>query len=249
MEHSRRSTERLRWAQSRHDGSWPQAARQLSAPLPQKADACRGAARDCSHNSLGGLILLTLLDLEMTGHVPKIANCAEPRHSSDANPLRRRRRYLLELGRTHRSLLAVAFFGCSESCKARHRRVHRRSPDACSVTVQFDPQVTDHEAIATHLLALVEDKPESPGRPSSWWRIPVCYDGELAPDLAIIAARVGISSDALAELHTQQRYRVYMVEASLASHSWATCRLSSKLRAWPPPGRQFPLVPSPSRDE
>jgi len=84
-------------------------------------------------------------------------------------------------------------------------------PTLRSVTVQFDPQVTDHEAIATHLLALVEEKPESPGRPSSWWRIPVCYDGELAPDLAIIAARVGISSDALAELHTQQRYRVYMV--------------------------------------
>lgn len=43
------------------------------------------------------------------------------------------------------------------------------------------------------------------------FRIPVCYEGEYAPDLAWVAQQRGLSADAVIELHTAAVYRVYMI--------------------------------------
>src|SRR5690606_19723136 len=42
-------------------------------------------------------------------------------------------------------------------------------------------------------------------------RLPVCYEGEAAPDLAAVAATLGIRVDELIAAHSGTEYRVYML--------------------------------------
>jgi len=41
--------------------------------------------------------------------------------------------------------------------------------------------------------------------------VPVCYGGDLGPDLAAVAAQAGCSEDEVIDLHTTQDYRVFVV--------------------------------------
>ena len=43
------------------------------------------------------------------------------------------------------------------------------------------------------------------------WRVPVCYEGELAPDLPEVAARAGLEPHEVVRLHSSVGYHVYMV--------------------------------------
>ncbi len=52
---------------------------------------------------------------------------------------------------------------------------------------------------------------ESPGAEGHFFRIPVCYEGEYAPDLEGVAQEKGLSKDEVIGLHTSVIYRVYMV--------------------------------------
>lgn len=46
---------------------------------------------------------------------------------------------------------------------------------------------------------------------SHFFRIPVCYEGEYAPDLEWVAGEKGVSTEEVIGLHTSVIYRVYMV--------------------------------------
>ena len=53
---------------------------------------------------------------------------------------------------------------------------------------------------------------EPPSRSTgTLWRVPVCYDGEFAPDLAEVARLTGLSADGVVALHSGTRYHVYML--------------------------------------
>ncbi|MBV9969203.1 MAG: carboxyltransferase domain-containing protein, partial [Xanthobacteraceae bacterium] len=43
------------------------------------------------------------------------------------------------------------------------------------------------------------------------WRLPVCYDGELAPDIDEVAARTGLTPAEVIERHAGITYHVYML--------------------------------------
>ena len=43
------------------------------------------------------------------------------------------------------------------------------------------------------------------------WRLPVCYDPELAPDLGDVAARTGLTPAQVVERHSAVTYHVYML--------------------------------------
>ena len=43
------------------------------------------------------------------------------------------------------------------------------------------------------------------------WRVPACYDGEFAPDLAEVARLAGLAPGAVIELHANTRFHVYML--------------------------------------
>jgi KipI family sensor histidine kinase inhibitor len=81
-----------------------------------------------------------------------------------------------------------------------------------SIAVYFDPLRVNYDA----LVACLEDQaaPRTAGEigvAAAVVRIPVCYGGDLGPDLAAVAAFAGASEDEVIRLHTGNAYRVFML--------------------------------------
>jgi KipI family sensor histidine kinase inhibitor len=80
-----------------------------------------------------------------------------------------------------------------------------------TLLVQFDPLKTDTARIQNALLELIE-RVETEGQEArTSWRIPVCYDPGLAPDLERAAQSAKLSIKEYADCHSQQLYTVYML--------------------------------------
>jgi inhibitor of KinA len=80
-----------------------------------------------------------------------------------------------------------------------------------TLTVYFDPLVVDGawmEAEAREAAAVMDDIQVAGG---SEIDVPVCYGGELGPDIADVAAFGGCSEEEVIALHVTTPYRVYMV--------------------------------------
>lgn len=82
-------------------------------------------------------------------------------------------------------------------------------PSYTSLLIVFDPVCIDLPALKTHVIALAERVRHDDHKPVEHV-VPVCYDGDLAPDIEAVAKRLGITPDAVATLHTGGHYRVYM---------------------------------------
>src|SRR5262249_27437611 len=82
-------------------------------------------------------------------------------------------------------------------------------PTYRSVAVYFDPLRVDYDA----LIARIEgaDRSAVPQAAAAFVRIPVCYGGELGPDLGEVASFAGTTEDEVVRLHTARRYRVFML--------------------------------------
>ena len=80
-----------------------------------------------------------------------------------------------------------------------------------SVTVYFDPLQTDVGAIEAEISRAVELNPEAPSIADAVIDVPVCYGGELGPDLAEVAAFARATEAETIELHCAPVYRVYVV--------------------------------------
>ncbi len=81
-------------------------------------------------------------------------------------------------------------------------------PALVSLLVEFDPDETDHLQIGAAIKARLSSA--SPRPKPNLHRIEVCYDGDLAPDLAEVAARTGLSPDAVIAAHLAGDFRVAM---------------------------------------
>lgn len=84
-------------------------------------------------------------------------------------------------------------------------------PTYRSLLIYYDPCRLHASALEplleTRIGSLSGDRPPSARR----WRIPVCYEGEKALDLAELAAMKGMTRDAVTALHMAADYRVYMI--------------------------------------
>lgn len=84
-------------------------------------------------------------------------------------------------------------------------------PGYATLTVYFDPLIVDPEWIEGELrdeAAQMQDVPEAAGGIVD---VPVCYGGDLGPDLGDVAAFGGCSTDDVIARHAGTEYRVYMV--------------------------------------
>jgi inhibitor of KinA len=83
-------------------------------------------------------------------------------------------------------------------------------PTFRSLMISFDPSRIAHGALARRVLVLLAD---APGRQRSGrlWRLPVCYDPDVAPDLADAARRAGMSPETFASRHCGMMHHVYML--------------------------------------
>ncbi len=98
------------------------------------------------------------------------------------------------------------------------KRVHAGSfpgwvenvPAYHTLTVYFDPQdgPLDPEGCLLELIQIAGPSGLVKGRIV---RVPVIYNEEVAPDLAIAAEKLGLSVRELISLHTSQTYHVYML--------------------------------------
>ncbi len=81
----------------------------------------------------------------------------------------------------------------------------------CSVTVYFDPIRVDGRWLESELEAMTAETRDAPAAPGAVVDVPVCYEGELAPDLERVAAFGRCSPEEVVALHTGRTYRVYMM--------------------------------------
>jgi inhibitor of KinA len=85
-------------------------------------------------------------------------------------------------------------------------------PTFSSVTVYYDPLVVGgYEEMCEWLRTELERVEQVKATPSRTVVIPVCYGGEFGPDLEEVARFHGMTEDEVIAIHTQGRYRVYMV--------------------------------------
>jgi len=113
---------------------------------------------------------------------------------------------LAELGKKLDTALNTRAIALATALKKR-RDVRQAVAGPASVTVQFDPDQITHEALAAAIRRLATKRPpmDEPGR---LHRIPVVYDG---PDLEEVAARLGLSTRQVVEIHARPIYRAFLV--------------------------------------
>jgi inhibitor of KinA len=81
----------------------------------------------------------------------------------------------------------------------------------CSVTVYFDPLRADSKWVEDriHATAAVVHVEETDA--GGVVEVPVCYGGDLGPDLDVVAEFSGCSPEEVIERHAAREYRVYLV--------------------------------------
>lgn len=81
-------------------------------------------------------------------------------------------------------------------------------PAYTSLLVAFDPRATTHGEIERCVTKLMPSRGLALAPAGRTIEIPVCYEGECAPDLADVARGAGLAPGEAAELHAGASYRV-----------------------------------------
>jgi KipI family sensor histidine kinase inhibitor len=84
-------------------------------------------------------------------------------------------------------------------------------PTFRSLTVFYDPLATSRQRIEAQLRPLLAAAPAENAAVGRHWRLPVCYEGDAAPDLAEAARATGLPESEVVALHSGVDYRVYML--------------------------------------
>lgn len=84
-------------------------------------------------------------------------------------------------------------------------------PTYRSVAVYFDPLRTPYDRLHDTMVREAARTPPDATATAAPVRIPVCYGGDLGPDLEAVAAFAGMSAADVVRLHTAGCYRVFML--------------------------------------
>ncbi len=85
-------------------------------------------------------------------------------------------------------------------------------PSYASLLVIFDPLAIPRARLVRRLAALAREVAgTAAGPPRRVVRVPVCYGGELGPDLEEVARRAGVPPAEVVALHAAPVYRVYLL--------------------------------------
>jgi inhibitor of KinA len=80
-----------------------------------------------------------------------------------------------------------------------------------TLTVYFDPLLLDARWLEDQLGEIAGESEIAAATPAATIEVPVCYGGELGPDLAPVAAATGLSQADVVALHTSMDYHVFVV--------------------------------------
>ena len=79
-----------------------------------------------------------------------------------------------------------------------------------SLTVYYDPLLLPHSVLSVRITKLMQGL-RATDVVGQHWRLPVCYDQSVAPDLGDVAARTNLSAAQVIERHSAPAYHVYML--------------------------------------
>lgn len=94
--------------------------------------------------------------------------------------------------------------------KARIAGVVECVPTFRSLMIYYDPLLLPYAVLSAHIATLVQDL-RATGTAGRSWRLPVCYDESVAPDLAEVAGRTNLTPAQVIERHSAPAYHVYML--------------------------------------
>jgi inhibitor of KinA len=83
-------------------------------------------------------------------------------------------------------------------------------PTFRSLTVYYDPLLTSRGELQPEIEPLL-DLGDSPRTGARLWHVPVCYEGEFAPDLAEVARLTRLTPEDVIALHSGIQFHVYML--------------------------------------
>lgn len=83
-------------------------------------------------------------------------------------------------------------------------------PTFRSLTVHYDPLITDSVNLISAIEKLLHAKSRETGQ-VKLWRVPACYATTHAPDLAEVAERTGLVANEVVRLHCSTRFHIYMI--------------------------------------
>ncbi len=85
-------------------------------------------------------------------------------------------------------------------------------PSYAGVMVYYNPLDTGYEQLTKSITLILDNSDtEKEGNERTLISIPVCYSGDLAPDIKFVASHNGISTDEVINIHTEATYLVYMI--------------------------------------
>ena len=80
-----------------------------------------------------------------------------------------------------------------------------------SLTVFYDCTVISFDRLTKKLSRLIKKIKVASEQRVRVWDIPVCYEGELSPDMENVCAHTGLTRDEVITLHTSKPYLIYML--------------------------------------
>ncbi|MEH6405489.1 MAG: 5-oxoprolinase subunit PxpB [Sneathiella sp.] len=80
-----------------------------------------------------------------------------------------------------------------------------------SLSVCLEPAYPNFEDVRDHVLNLAQIPYEAVAAGRQTWTLPVCYQGEFAPDLNDVSEKSGLSLDEVIKLHSSQIYDVLLI--------------------------------------
>ncbi len=84
-------------------------------------------------------------------------------------------------------------------------------PTYRSLLILYDPPAADPERLGPVLTGLEKDLDKIEIPPPGRVVIPVCYGGELGPDIEFVASHTGMSVEELIAAHSAPEYPIYMI--------------------------------------
>jgi KipI family sensor histidine kinase inhibitor len=118
---------------------------------------------------------------------------------------------VVEFGDTvDRTINAQVLALADRIAEARIEGVVEQVPTFRSLMVHYDPTKLLYADLIEHITPLLKDlKPTV--RAGRRWALPVCYEGDLAPDLEAVSERLKLAPEEVVRLHTGTVYHVYSV--------------------------------------
>jgi KipI family sensor histidine kinase inhibitor len=98
----------------------------------------------------------------------------------------------------------------AQLCASEFPGVVETVPTFRSLMIHYDPLVTSRAELEGAIASLIDREP-GPRAAATLWRVPVCYEGEFAPDLVQVARLTGLAPGDVVTLHSGVRYHVYML--------------------------------------